>query len=145
MTGKTVISALKLWICLRKLQALRKTNRLWKTWNSSASAPRSSRETMTPLTFRLTWTIYFMRNSVCHAVILCRLLILWLNFIRFARMRLNRCWPTLITNTITHKLMKTYSTQNIRNVVLLGSTKAGKTHCLKRCFMKVRLSTEEEQ
>ena len=33
----------------------------------------------------------------------------------------------LITNTITHKLMKAYQTQNIRNVVLLGSTKSGKT------------------
>ena len=30
MTGQAVISALKLWICLRKLQALRKTKSLMK-------------------------------------------------------------------------------------------------------------------
>ena len=42
-------------------------------------------------------------------------------------MCLDRHEKNIIINTITVELMKAYSTQNIRNVVLLGSTKSGKT------------------
>ena len=42
-------------------------------------------------------------------------------------MRLFKAVIDIITNTIIHKLMKAYPTQHIRNVVLLGSTKSGKT------------------